>query len=350
MVKKKTHKHKTKKTSASSSRHKTTNRRRILKKHLILNSKTPNKDIMEDFTIDTIPDLDVCVLGALELFQDSEIPKIDIPYKTPLVVGSGNAEATGRILFEEMDAIFASESNFEEKLKNIKSIDGVILISASGGKHAPMITRVSQKYKKHVTLLTTNYHSKAEKLLDHKHKDDLFIFPHQREPYTYNTSTYLSMILGKTNENPEKIYEYIKYNLDQIKLPKFEKYKKFYLIVPPKFSGIKRMLQVKFIELFGREIARDIETSEYVRHATTIVPSDELFISFGERNNTFGLPKQRLFIPLPKNADYGAMMAISYYIIGKIQGSQPAYFKRYIKAYTNQISKIFGQRIKPIVP
>ena len=46
------------------------------------------------------------------------------------------------------DAIFASESNYEEKLKNIKDIDGVVLISASGEKHAPVIAKVSKKYGK----------------------------------------------------------------------------------------------------------------------------------------------------------------------------------------------------------
>ncbi|PIO07360.1 hypothetical protein COU59_03375, partial [Candidatus Pacearchaeota archaeon CG10_big_fil_rev_8_21_14_0_10_34_12] len=241
-----------------------------------------NYKTMQSFTLKNIPDLHVCVLGALELFSSIKIPKIEVSYRKPLVVGSGNAEATGRILFEDKDAVFASESNFEEKLKKIKSIDGVVLISASGGKHAPIIAKTSRKFRKKVTLITNNPNALAK-----KYSDRVFVFPKQREPYTYNTSTYMGMILGKTHESPDKIYYFIKSRIDKIKLPKLGRYDKYYLIVPPKFSGIIRMLNVKFIELFGRRVARDVETLEYVKHATTVVPSNELFISFGEENKTW---------------------------------------------------------------
>ena len=306
-----------------------------------------NYQIMQNFSLKNIPDLDVCVLGALELFMNSKIPKIDLPYKKPLVVGSGNAEATGRIIFEDKDAVFASESNFENKLKSIKNIDGVVLVSASGGKHAPLIAKISKRYNKHITLLTTNQNASALEYLDKKHKYDLFVFPKQREPYTYNTSTYMGMILGKTRENPKQIYNFIKNKIDKMSFPKLSNYNKFYLIIPVEFSGIIRMLNIKFIELFGRKIAREVETEEYIKHATTVVPSKELFISFGEKNDKFG--KSRLNIPLPKNSDYATMMAISYYVIGKIQKSHPPYFKKNIKKYTDDISKIFKQKINPIV-
>lgn len=307
-----------------------------------------NHELMQSFTLKNIPDLDTCVLGALELFMKEKIPKMEIPYKRPLVVGSGNAEATGRIMFDKIDAVFASESNYEQKLKNLKELDGVVLISASGKKHAPIIASCSKNYKKHVTLITNNPKAPAKKFLDLKHKHDIFVFPKQREPYTYNTSTYMGMILGKTHENPKTIYDFIKNKINKIKLPNFKRYKKFYIIVPGKFSGIIRMLNVKFIELFGRQIARDVETVEYVKHATTVIPSiNELFISFGQPNKTWG--KNRLNIPLPKNSDYVAMMAISYYIIGKIQKAHHPYFKKNIVPYTKNISKIFKQEIKPIV-
>ena len=37
-----------------------------------------NIDILNTFTLDAIPDLDVAVLGALELFQKDKLPKLDI--------------------------------------------------------------------------------------------------------------------------------------------------------------------------------------------------------------------------------------------------------------------------------
>ena len=309
-----------------------------------------NYEIMQSFSLKNIPDLDVCVLGALELFNKEKIPNIDVPYKRPMVVGSGNAEATGKIIFNDKDAVFASESNFEGKLKNIKNIDGVVIVSSSGGKHAPIIAKCVKKYNKHVTLITTKDDSETNKYLDHKHKYDEYVFPKQREPYTYNTSTYMGMILGRTKEDPDEIYEFIRKKVDRVRMPNFEKYDKYYLIIPTEFStGIIRMFNVKFIELFGRKIARDVETSEYVKHATTVVPSKELFISFGDKNDKWGDKKNRLHIPLSENVDYGGMMAIGYYVIGKIQKSHPEWFKENIVRYTKEASKVFGSEIKAIV-
>ena len=134
----------------------------------------PNQTLLQNFTIDSLPDLDTAVLGALELFIQIPVPRIDMTkFKRPLVVGSGNAE------------------------------------------------------------------------------------------------------------DPAAIKQFINQSVSVIDFSRFADYTKFYLIVPPEFSGIIRMLQVKFIELFGRNVARDIETAEYVRHATTIAGSDEIFISFG---------------------------------------------------------------------
>lgn len=310
---------------------------------------TPNIQILKGFNLNNIPDLDVAVLGALELFQKEPLPKLNLDvYKHPLVVGSGNAEATGQIIFQNFDAVFASESNFENKLKN-NNVDGVILISASGEKHAPVIARVAKQYRKHVTLITNTPNSLASKELDHQHNYDEYNFPKNREPYTYNTSTYLGMILGSTGEDPADIYNFIRTNIIYLNFPDLSKYNKFYLIVPPQFSEIIRMLQVKFIELFGRNIARDIETSEYVPHATTVAPSDELFIGLGFDNQIWGKPEQRFNVPLPKKAGYGAMMAVGYYLIAQIQKQHPPYFKDHITFYTQEISKIFGHKIEPIV-
>lgn len=42
------------------------------------------------------------------------------------------------------------------------------------------------------------------------------------------------------------------------------------------------MLETKFIELFGRKVARDIFSYEQMKHATTVIQDEgELFICFG---------------------------------------------------------------------
>ena len=300
---------------------------------------------MQNFSIKTIPTVDTAVLAALELFESTKIPKIKIPYKRPLVVGSGNAIATGQIIFKDYDAIFATESSFKSKLKNIKAIDGVVLLSARGEKHAPIIAKFAKSKNKKVILITNNKNASANSFAD-----QIYLFPKNREPYTYNTSTYMGPILGFTKEDPKKIMQFINKSTSKIKFPNFKKYKRFYLMIPEEFEGIIRLLNVKFIELCARQVARDIETFENTKHATTVVPStNELFISFGKKNTTFGDPKHRLHIPLPKAANYAAMMAIGYFVIGQIQKAHPPFFKKNIVTYMKRASKLFKKQMNPIV-
>lgn len=308
-----------------------------------------NIEKLNTFDLNSLPPLDTVVLGALEMLQEREVPHLRLDgMRKPLVVGSGNAEATGRIIFAETDAIFASESSVDDKLAHIADIDEVVVVSASGGKHAPIIARKARDAGKHVTLITNTPNSPAQQALSDSQLTAL-VYPKNREPYTYNTSTYMAMIQGYTGEDAGEIMQFIHQQVDTIQFPDFSQYNKYYLIVPPQFSGIIRMLQVKFIELFGRNIARDVETAEYVRHATTVAPSDELFITFGDPNTTWGNPQNRVNIPLPKSAGYVAMQAIGYYTIAQIQKAQPQYFKENIAAYCEFVSGVFGETISPIV-
>ncbi len=304
--------------------------------------------ILNTFTLESLPDLDVGVLGALELLEKTVVPRMDMSnFKRPLVIGSGNAEATGRIVFRNSDAVFASESDYQERLATIPLIDSVVVLSASGGKHAPGIVRSARVAGKRVMLITNT----PDSLASHELADtnDALVFPKNREPYTYNTSTYMGMILGSTDENAGDIQRYIHESIETIHFPDFSSYDKFFVVVPPRLGSIKRMLQVKFIELFGRIVARDVETSEYMSHAVTVVPSRELFINIGVEGGTWGTPENNLYIPLPPDADYVAIMAIGYYIIGQIQKSHPPYFKNNIALYCENAGKAFGTTIPPIV-
>lgn len=309
----------------------------------------PNREILNNFDITSLPSLDTVVLGALEMLASEQLPSIDTSViRRPLVVGSGNAEATGRIMFAETGAVFASESSVDDRLAHISDIDEVIVVSASGGKHAPIIARKARDAGKHVTLITNTPNSPAEQELSSEELTAL-VFPKNREPYTYNTSTYMSMLLGYTHEDPAAIKSFIEQAIDTLAMPDFSQFQKYYLIVPPQFDGIIRMLNVKFIELFGRNVARDVETSEYVRHATTVAESNEVFIAFGEPNTTWGKPENRLNVPLPEGAGYVAMMAVGYYVVAQIQKAQPQYFTENIATYCQFISGIFGEAISPIV-
>ncbi|MBL7055220.1 hypothetical protein ISS05_05685 [Candidatus Woesearchaeota archaeon] len=289
-----------------------------------------------------LPDLDKVVLDALNLFRKSKLPKLNVKYKRPLVLGSGNAAVTGRIIFANKDAVFADEGNYKQKIKAIKNIDGAILISASGGKHAPIIAKDLKKRKIETILITNNPTAEANKFVK-----KTYFYPKNTEPYTYNTSTYMGMILGKTKESPQKILNLIK----KIKTPRnLKKFNAFYIIVPTEFDNVRELFQTKFDELFGPKINGRVFTIEQTKHAKTVVPSDkEFFIGLGYNNKLFGKKQNRLNITLPKSAGPATVMALGYHIIGQIQKQHPNHFKNNIVNYTKQASKMFKSTIKPVV-
>ena len=161
-----------------------------------------NLETLKTFDLTSLPNLDVVTLGALELFASEDLPELNLGnYKRPLVLGSGNAAVTGKILFENTDAVLADESTYAGKLDNISGIDGAVLLSASGSKHAITISQDLKKRGIETRLLTNNIDAPAKEFID---EDKFFVFPKNREPYTYNTSTYMGMILGKTKEDSSK--------------------------------------------------------------------------------------------------------------------------------------------------
>jgi hypothetical protein len=308
---------------------------------------------MSCFDPKSLIDLDQCVVNALNLFMDpgTVFPKPNLAqFKRPLVVGSGNAIATGRIIFDTHDAVFADEGSYKGKLDTIGSIDGVVLLSASGGKHAPVIAKDVKARGKRIILFTCNPSPLAKNDVD-----ELHVFPSQPEPYTYNTSTYMGMLMACMIDDPRaearKILDHI-HNVIDPTLTKWGKrlgdYNAFYLLVPEEFDLIRIMLMTKFVELFARRIARDVFTWEQAKHATTVVETPkELFLAFGRENTTFG--KDRLTIPLPQSATYPAIMAVGYYVIGKLQAQKPDWFKQSIDSFAQRASQVFGQKIEPMV-
>ncbi|MEM9336328.1 MAG: hypothetical protein AAGA35_00530 [Patescibacteria group bacterium] len=308
-----------------------------------------NLEALRQFDEANLPDLDVVVLGALELFSEIELPTINVSHCAhPIVLGSGNAEVTGRILFRDQDALYEDESSYRAKLDSARAgIENAIIISASGSKHAVEMARDLKERGLTVWLYTNNPEAPATEFVDLEH---IKVFPRNREPYTYNTSTYMSMIMGKTGESPEMIHQFIHEHVAPVVPDNLASYDSFYFIIPPHLSGVREMLLTKFDELFGPRVSGRVFTFEQTKHAKTVVPSEsELFVSFGEENNLFGKPEQRLHIPLPEQVGPAAMMAIGYWFVGQIQKQHPPYFKERIAAYMQEATELFGQELKPIV-
>ena len=294
-----------------------------------------------------IINLDDAVINALNLFISNPPPKLNLSgYDLPFVVGSGNAYNTGQILFSQKAAIFADESNFKtlvpsyKKAINQKIITQALVISASGGKDSVWELELAKENGLKTTLLTTKKDSDAAKTTD-----NLLVYESLDEPYTYNTSTYMGMILSATNEDIKKIKEFI----ENLKFPtNFANYDSFAFVLPDKFSSICPMLDIKKSELFGPLVSLRAFPQGHARHAKFVIRDEkELVISINSVNNFFGYPDHRWDFEIPTDFSFAAVMAITYYITGKIQISKPEYFKENIKNYVEDYGpKAYGKNEK----
>ena len=278
--------------------------------------------------------LDEIVTSALDFFSKNQPPLLAIDhFNFPIIIGSGNAYHTGKIIFCNKSAIYATESDFKEVLKQYEAliknqtITEAIIISASGEKDSVWELELAKKSGLKTILLTCSADSSAAKLAD-----QVFTYRKLPEPYTYNTSTYLGMILSATSENPETIKKFIK----KIKIPKrFKQYQSYSFILPDQFANLAPMLDIKRHELFGPKVSLRAFSFGEARHAKFVVrDKKELVISFG-KNLYFGEPESRWEINLPDKANFGTTMSVCYFLIGLIQKSKPDYFKKNIIRFCN---------------
>lgn len=291
-------------------------------------------------TYNNLPNLDEVVLAALDFFSQNKPSSLNLKqYSFPIVVGSGNAYNTAQVIFADQAAIIATESNFKQtlikynKLIKNKSVSEVIIISASGEKDSIWEIKLAKKNKLKTVLLTCSPGSSAAKLAD-----QVQIFKKLPEPYTYNTSTYLAIMLAAGKEDVSKVKDFIK----KLRLVDFKKYEAFSFILPDEFGAISPMLEIKRNELFGPYVSLRAFSFGEARHAKFVNQHEkELVISFGE-NKYFGLEKNRWQIKIPKQAGNSFIMALAYYLIGKIQASKPAYFKKNIEKFCLEGPKAYG--------
>jgi|JI10StandDraft_1071094.scaffolds.fasta_scaffold27629_3 hypothetical protein len=297
------------------------------------------------FREDTLPDLDEVVMGGLAYLGGLSLPQIDVTkHARPLVVGSGNALHTGKILFRKNDATCIEEGSFGEVLAR-GSHDAVYIVSASGSKHAGSLAAEAVSKNIPVYLITTTADSPAEKLVG---SEQTFVYPRIREPYTYNTSTYLGMLFGNESVRPERVQNYIETVVEPL-IGDLSAYRAFLMVVPASYALVCPMYEIKFDELFGPYVLGRGTTTEGVKHAKTVITAPhQCIISFGETCQ-YGNPGNRLTIPLMEDCTYPELIAIGYYVIGKIQKQHPPYFKDRIGAYTKETSEMFGQTIPVIV-
>lgn len=300
-----------------------------------------------------IINLDENVLKALDFFIENQPPKLDLSqFKMPFVVGSEGAFFTGKNLFANRAAIFANESTFKEIIESYRPVieNGLItqavVINASGEKDGPWELELAKKHGLKTTLLTCNANSTAAKIAN-----EILVYRKIAEPYTYNFSTYGGMMLSATGENPQKIKEF----LEGMHLPEdYGGYVSYAFLLPDQYMDICSMVVTKGEEMFGPHLCLRSFTSGRARHAKFVTRWDkELVVSLGEKNEYFGDPNHRWNIDLPEGANIGTILALSYYLVGKIQAAKPPYFKENIEKYCSDYGpKAYGKNepFEVIVP
>ncbi|KKT88943.1 MAG: hypothetical protein UW95_C0004G0005 [Parcubacteria group bacterium GW2011_GWC1_45_14] len=283
-------------------------------------------------------------IKALDFFSENKPPKLDLDgFSLPFVVGSVNAFNTGKILFSDKAAVFADESNFKTVIKSYSPIiekgliKKAIVISASGEKDSVWEVELAKEYGLETTLLTCNADSSAARIAD-----KVVVYRKIAEPYSYNMSTYLGMMLSVTREDPKKI----KGVIENLEFPKnFSEYESFAFVLPDRFVNVCPMIETKEHELFGGHVSIRAFSQGHARHAKFIVRSEkDLVITINGENEYFGHPDHRWNISVPEDLSFGAMMAISYYICGRIQEARPPYFTESIDNYCKDYGpKAYGK-------
>lgn len=290
-----------------------------------------------------LPNLDESLMSALNFFNKNTPNSLKLEKGCmPFVVGSGNAYNTGKIIFSSRPAVFANESNFHQKLKAYNKLikTGVmskaLIISASGEKDAAWEVKAAKKQGLKTIIMTCNRDSSGA-----KEADMVMAYRKLPEPQTYNISTYLGMIISATGEKAKDIKSFIQ----KLKLPtSYAKYSAYSFILPDEYAEVVPMLDIKKHELFGPHLSIRSFTYGDARHAKFVMPWEkELVISFGE-NKYFGKQKNRWEIKMPKKYNAGLIMALSYYLIGKIQEAKPAYYKKSIATYCVEGPKAYGKK------
>lgn len=281
-----------------------------------------------------IKNLDEVVLDALDLFSDYHNKAIlkSYSWRHTMIFGSWNAKNTINLMYEDSDCILADENNFKELIKKY-NIKRIIIYSASGSKHAVIAAKYSKELDIEIKLVTCTKNNPTTNIIWEK---NTLVTSKNIEPYTYNTSTYLWWIISKTNEDPVKIKKLLKEKIDNLEVD-FNKYNWYLLAIPNHFAKIWPFLDVKFTELFWRNISRDIKTFEELKHAVTVVPNKkELCISFWDWE--FYFQNDKINIDIPDDLWLAWFFCLWYYLVWKIQASNPPYFKENIEEYIKYLN------------
>lgn len=154
-----------------------------------------------------IPHLDQMVINALDSFASWNYPDKNVISSSEknIFIGSGSAACAAEMFARKFGGISLNASRYIGFFKRTTSRDfNVYVVSASGGKDSIPMAKFFQGISLPAILITCNDQAPAK-----EYCKDIIVFPAHKEPPTYNTSTYGSMLYWLDGGNPEQIKENI---------------------------------------------------------------------------------------------------------------------------------------------
>ena len=264
------------------------------------------------FDIYSMPDntekLDYYAAKTLEDLKVWKYPDLAIKKSgLNVFVGSGDAANTGRIFSQVYGGHALNVCNYQMFFENNpdRSSD-IFIVNASGGKDgfkmAEWLTQKGWQPK----LLTCNPEPPAGQFL---RKEDIFVFPANIEPPTYNVSTYASMLYAVLKEDLRPIGEKLK----NLEIPDLRKYKFVFFMVQDKYEVLGRMATRKIAETLEGVGANGCCYSNAV-HGMLMQPNPDRLVFC--MNVEWDGPGDKYFLNI--DSYLGLLMCI-HYIVGKNQ-------------------------------
>ena len=266
---------------------------------------------MEPFKIEKIEKLDYYAVKTLEDLPNWKYPDLKIEKNDRnIFMGSGDAANTAKIFAQILGGHALNVCNYQIFFENKPdSGSDIYIVNASGGKDGLKMAQWLTQRNWHPKLLTNNPEPPAGKYL---RPEDVFVFPANAEPPTYNISTYAAMIYWLLKEDLPQIKEKIK----NLEIPDLRKYKFIFFMVQDKYETIGRMATRKVAETLEGVGANGCGYSNAV-HGMLIQPNPDRLVfcmncKYDGPGDTYEL-----------NIDsYLGLLLCLLYIIGKNQTDQ----------------------------
>jgi len=292
------------------------------------------------------PPLALIVRAGLEFFVRNEarpgfLPEFPYSVDEPVfAVGRGNAERVADLIFANFrNSTVTDQDAFLEHYEKVRAANPrVVLVSSSGGKGLENVMEYFKSTHVPYDLFTCKDGTEVG-----ESADNLYLFPSSDEPFSYNFSTYFSMLLSSFGESPSSILELIN------SIPEFDVHTAYAMAAPSRYEkNIRGMFDHKCNELFGGNKKPSLWSESDIDHGAGIVRADGSVI-FG-----VGIPEERseriagyisaydkersqtrryISVPFTPEHSYAAYMAVMYHIIGKVQEKMPDLFGQNVEEH-----------------